>query len=393
MSANSVTWRNPRLCGRIVDLDGIRGLAILSVLVWHYVCGSKSHYGIQGRLADVLVPFNLSWSGVDLFFVLSGFLIGGILYDAKYACNYYRTFYFRRCYRILPLYLIWLVLFLIGLYAVDVKWYGNVALFNYDLPVWSYCLFLQNVFVAFSYKFGAGWMLVTWSLAVEEQFYILLPFMIRNLSLKAIVRLTVGVIVFAPALRFALVLRHNYYGPYTLLPCRADALGFGVLLALACRNQRIWTWLTSHRRDIYLTFLVLGVGLSVFILRPRIRLLNTVGYSWLAAFYASLLLLVLVNPGKMERLVFRNPVLVRLGTIAYAVYLLHQGINGLYHYTLRSRMPSSWTWCITVLSLVTVLVLAETLWRVLERPLIRRAHAKYNYVEESCKPVPVGVSI
>src|SRR5947209_4890191 len=93
-------WQNPRLAGRIPELDGVRGLAILLVLVWHYfvdVGGFQT--GIGSWKAHALAPFRLTWSGVDLFFVLSGFLIGGILYDAKASDGYYRTFYGRRVHR------------------------------------------------------------------------------------------------------------------------------------------------------------------------------------------------------------------------------------------------------------------------------------------------------
>jgi peptidoglycan/LPS O-acetylase OafA/YrhL len=92
-------WTNVRLAGRIPELDGIRGLAILLVLILHYIVeglGSSHSFAAQA--------LRLSWSGVDLFFVLSGFLIGGILLDAKQSDAYYRTFYLRRISRILPLY-------------------------------------------------------------------------------------------------------------------------------------------------------------------------------------------------------------------------------------------------------------------------------------------------
>lgn len=380
MPDDSRQWRNPHLSGRIPGLDGVRGLAILLVVLWHYVSEHKTHYGFHGQQSDFLVPLNLAWSGVDLFFVLSGFLIGGILYEAKGSNSYYRTFYLRRCYRIFPLYFVWLALFLVGLYGTQ----QHVTLFNHELPVWPYFLFFQNFFIAPNHTFGPGWMLATWSLAVEEQFYLILPFAIRNLTSKGIVRLTVGAILFAPLLRSVLYLMlGNSYGPYTLLPCRADALGAGVLLAMACRNRKAWEWLVSHRKGIAVTFVVLGSGLLVFIVHPRERLLNTFGYSWLAMFYASLLLLVLVNPGQMERLVFRNPLLVKLGTVAYAVYIFHQGINGLYQDLLRGKLPASWAWCTTILALATVVVLAEISWRVIERPLIQRAHSKYRYVPEA----------
>ena len=103
-------WNNPRLNSRIPELDGLRGLAILLVLVWHYFISSIS-VGVGTWQAYAVVPFRLTWSGVDLFFVLSGFLIGGILYDVKNSENYFKVFYFRRIYRIFPVYFIWAVLF------------------------------------------------------------------------------------------------------------------------------------------------------------------------------------------------------------------------------------------------------------------------------------------
>jgi peptidoglycan/LPS O-acetylase OafA/YrhL len=112
MSTDS--WRTSRLAGRIPELDGIRGLAILLVLVWHYF----GHFeGVLQRSwqAYALATLRLSWSGVDLFFVLSGFLIGGILYDAKDSKSYYQTFYRRRILRIFPLYFLWIALFITGL--------------------------------------------------------------------------------------------------------------------------------------------------------------------------------------------------------------------------------------------------------------------------------------
>src|SRR5262245_13203211 len=89
---------------RISELDGLRGLAILLVLLWHYAVGPVIVH--QSTLANFLIvrSLNLAWSGVDLFFVLSGFLIGGILLDHRDTTHYFRTFYIRRICRIVPLY-------------------------------------------------------------------------------------------------------------------------------------------------------------------------------------------------------------------------------------------------------------------------------------------------
>src|ERR1700686_2947084 len=97
--------------------------------------------------------------------------------------------------------------------------------------------------------FGAHWVATTWSLAIEEQFYLLLPLLIRNLSARGIARIALAAILGAPAVRLILSASGNpYVGPYTLLPCRADSLGFGVLAALVCRDADAWEWLATHRK-------------------------------------------------------------------------------------------------------------------------------------------------
>src|SRR5882762_489406 len=108
----------PQSPQRIAALDGLRGIAILLVLFWHGIFVQGSHSRILSRL---LLIGKLSWSGVDLFFVLSGFLIGGILLDAKESSHYFRTFYARRALRILPLYGILL----------------GICLFAHNIPVYS----------------------------------------------------------------------------------------------------------------------------------------------------------------------------------------------------------------------------------------------------------------
>ena len=384
-SPNCPKWVNPRLANRIPELDGIRGLAILLVLILHYsVELSFQHITVEWQLR-ALSLFRLSWSGVDLFFVLSGFLIGGILVDAKHASGYYRTFYLRRLYRIVPLYVVLIATFAIGAYFAGPNPNATTPLgemFDRRIALWVYPLFLQNVFMTLHRTYGSGWMGVTWSLAVEEQFYLLLPFVVRRLSARGLVRFAIGMILLAPALRIVLE-RHGAGGQaiYTLLPCRADALGSGLLVAIACRNRNAWTWLTSHRRYIYAAFAVFGYGVLVWVWRDI-----ELGFTWMAAFYTSLLLLVVVIPGRVNQMAFRSFVLVKLGTISYAVYLFHPGILRLYHYVFFRAVPSIQDWptfCVTLLSLGTVVLLAAISWRVLEKPLMKRAHSKYRYASES----------
>jgi len=383
-------WRNPRLNGRIPELDGIRGLAILLVLIEHYI-RDAARIPLTRLESWALVPFRLAWSGVDLFFVLSGFLIGGILLDAKSAKNYYTTFYGRRFFRIFPLYYLWLGVFLVVLTLTSAVHTGLFVhrgvlhtLFNSDLPLWSYPFFVQNFAIALHGTTGAMWLGITWSLAVEEQFYLLLPLAIRNLTTKGVLKLVCGAIAIAPVLR-VVFLRVSSGGltSYTLLPCRADALGYGVLIAIIVRSKWAWNWIASHRAPLYWAFGVLGVGVCMLTKLPFASpLFMGLGFSMLGAFYAALLLLVIVNPGPGEKLLFRWKPLMGLGKIAYAVYIFHAGISFLVHGIILGREPivDGWTSVlVSALSLATVLLLAITSWRLMEQPLIRHAHAKFRY--------------
>jgi peptidoglycan/LPS O-acetylase OafA/YrhL len=381
MSTDSLIWRNPRLAGRIPELDGIRGLAILLVLLFH------SFAGIQGSVPGTwqsyfVASLRLTWSGVDLFFVLSGFLIGGILYDAKSSRNYFRTFYLRRIYRIFPLYFIWIALFVAGvLFVGSDKSSVLQPIFNRSLPLWVYPLFVQNIGMFFRNNFGPLWMTATWSLAVEEQFYFVLPFLIRKLSYRGIIWMAAAAILCAPAVRFALWLSgSDLIGPYTLLPSRADSLGLGVIIALACRNQTAWEWLASHRRQLLAALLFFGCGCTFFVKYQRFT--YVFGLTWIAAFYAVLLLLTVVHPGRILEGCFRSRLLMRLGTVAYAVYIFHVGINALVLAAVFRQIPSVRHWSsmpATLLSFLISISLAILSWRVLEKPLIRHAHAAYRY--------------
>src|SRR6266436_7858410 len=130
------------LSGRVPELDGIRGIAIGMVLVGHF-------FMIVSRpgslLAYALVPLRLMWSGVDLFFVLSGFLIGGILLDARDSSNFFRVFYLRRFFRIIPAYLLLLTAYLLLNALVTGHSARTLALVTQNgLPIGPYFLFLQN---------------------------------------------------------------------------------------------------------------------------------------------------------------------------------------------------------------------------------------------------------
>src|ERR1700722_10786654 len=135
--------------GRVPELDGLRGMAILMVVVFHYleeqglVAGNEA----AGILQRVVL---IGWSGVDLFFVLSGFLIGGILMDARESPSYFRTFYARRFFRIIPIYYLWILAYviLVGVVGSFLRSHSNSGVIQGPGGfVFSYFLFLQNFMV------------------------------------------------------------------------------------------------------------------------------------------------------------------------------------------------------------------------------------------------------
>ena len=154
---------------RLPQLDGIRGIAILLVLVHNTNPSASLH---------IAAISTYGWMGVDLFFALSGFLITGILLDTKQSDGYFRNFYARRCLRIWPLYYSLLIfMFVIVPHARPAEAH---AIFERSAPWWAYPFFLQNFLVAIPQQ-AAGALGVTWSLAIEEQFYLVWPLFVRRL--------------------------------------------------------------------------------------------------------------------------------------------------------------------------------------------------------------------
>jgi peptidoglycan/LPS O-acetylase OafA/YrhL len=161
----------------IPALDGVRGIAILMVLIWHsFPCQLSGPFVPGSWQARAVKYLNTTWSGVDLFFVLSGFLIFRLLLSNEFSLRYLAGFYIRRAFRILPLY--WLLL---ASYVFFNQTIENRSSFSWILddpmPIWSYLLLIQNWLMGFAGTVGCHWLGITWSLAAEEQFYLLAPFL------------------------------------------------------------------------------------------------------------------------------------------------------------------------------------------------------------------------
>ena len=377
---------------RIPELDGLRGLAILLVIICHYIANA-SHPPL-GFVADHLITIlDLGWSGVDLFFVLSGFLIGGILLSSRNSPHYFRTFYLRRVHRILPVYYSWILLYLV---FVGICVYSSlkpvimtppgIALASQDLAVVpKYVLFLQNILYS-PRPFEWQWFVVTWSLAVEEQFYLLAPPLIRWVSQRVLLVTLCSTLIAAPVLRyisFVYFPQLNRFAQFAM-PCRADALALGILAAIAWRSKAVQSYLQRNpgflqRASVYLGVCI--VGLLWWLVRPPNVVTVTAGYSFLAFFYVSLLLLVISQTNSFLARCMRISLLRRLGGISYCVYIIHQTIHELGHRFLLHQEPdlSHWQGIMTTCSaFVLTLTIASLSWKFSEKPLIRRGH-RFTY--------------
>ena len=308
-------------------LDGVRGVAILLVLIIHSL-------GLQSD-PDNLLLFQLGragWVGVDLFFVLSGFLITGILLDHLGHPGVFKSFYARRALRIFPLYYAFLAVLLgAGALISGLQTPGFQQVWNNQGWLWLYA---TNIKLAFGGNFndfgfaGGGWVEAGhfWSLAVEEQFYLFWPLALLLVGVGRARALTIAVCVLAFASRYLLVESGHLTAAYVSMPCRMDALGAGALVAVLAREPG---GLQARRRYFAVGFAVfgaaiLGLGFSQEGYEHLDPEVIVYGYSLNAAFFGCLIALaVTASQGSPLRRALSARWLRSLGRYSYAIYILH----------------------------------------------------------------------
>jgi len=305
-------------------LDGVRGAAILLVLA-HNLNPFEG-----GRLVDqwVSLAFNFGWVGVQLFFVLSGYLISGILLDSREARGYYRAFFGRRVLRIFPLYYGTLLVCLVILPALGLAPAALLADRAHSVWLWTYLINWAEplgVPVAAFPHF--------WSLAVEEQFYLVWPFVVRRTTPRRLFAVAAALVVVAFASRLALRLAGaDVHGPYMFTICRMDALGLGAAVAAVMRVPAWHARAVAWRRGLAVASVALFVvGLVATRGYPRTSYADqTFGYTILAVVFAAVVLGVVLDHERGRGSVgalFANPVLRSFGKYSYAIYMFHQPFN------------------------------------------------------------------
>ena len=307
---------------RVDALDGLRGVAIIMVLFVHFV-GDATPYSRAGRAVVKLANYGIF--GVDLFFVLSGFLITGILWDSKSGPRYFRNFYVRRTLRIFPLYYGTLaILFgvLPALGVVDSPGL-DVATRNQGW-LWAYG---TNFFVAAQRDWALPYVSHFWSLAVEEHFYFVWPLVVLIFSRRALLRISVAGIALALGLRIALARAGAGDVAITALtPCRLDALLVGAFLALAVRGAGLDAIARPARPAFFaagaLVMLVSGVHL---VTRGAYRdvLLPVRGTLVAVTFGALLVMSVASTRATLLGRVLQSRPMRFFGKYSYGLYVFH----------------------------------------------------------------------
>jgi peptidoglycan/LPS O-acetylase OafA/YrhL len=249
-------------------------------------------------------------------------------------------------------------------------------------------LFLQNFISTLTTYPALLWIAATWSLAVEEQFYLVAPLMVRYLSPKRLTYMLIGCIVAAPILR-AILYNFSPAGKelyYVMMPCRADALAAGMFAALAWRSDTKF-WLERHTVLLRQTLGVLVLGAVVMLKWLPGHIAHSTWqaafqYSWMAALYVCLIMLALLEQNGVIARVARWKFLREWGRVSYCVYLVHLGVLGLCHLALRGGEPSLTSWSgffTTLLALALTWGLAQSSWKFFEKPLLNRGH-HYQYL-------------
>jgi peptidoglycan/LPS O-acetylase OafA/YrhL len=369
-------------------LEGIRGLGFLPVFFGHYLAPILTIYGKTGWLFPAWVIAGTAWFAVPMFFVLSGFLIGGILFDTREKDGFFRVFYGRRFLRVFPLYYV-------ALLAVAGVAIGNGLHLNFNF--WSHFFYIQNLFPAYEASMRIKPLNQTvplWSLAVEEQFYIVWPLVVWLCrERKPLLRVTVALIAASCLLRIAApLIPLSPMQCYFFTPTRIDAILVGVLLALF-RREPIWQRMLPRAKYAAsggMIFMLTVTATSGWLLPSTyLRMALLVPFTNLVA--VAVILAAMEKGSSFSRFCSR-PWLCWFGSRVYGMYVIHYlfltWFTGSFAPWLGRfmRFPLAYV-ASTVIAFLATVLLADLSFRLIEQPAMNlKSRLRYGPVNKT-RPV------
>jgi peptidoglycan/LPS O-acetylase OafA/YrhL len=376
--------REPGMRSHIPELDGLRGIAILMVMLGHFWLGARPDDSAERMLYNVLQN---GWIGVDLFFVLSGFLITGILLDAKGKDHYFRNFYARRALRIFPLYYGFLFLwFWVAPAVIGLDPNGPFAR-GRESQLWFWTYMSNNLSVVKGAVIPHG-LNHFWTLAIEEQFYLVWPAIVLLVSSRRLRTICLWLIPLGLATRIWLMTTpYGHTAGYVLTPARIATLGIGAWLASAMREPHIRGAIERYAPRVFVSSGIVLLALNL----PDLRfdgfepVMQTVGFPLLAIASAALLVLAMTPRKRWTwyQRMFKSRMLRFFGKYSYGMYVLHlpvivafEGLN----FTIDrfARVGGSYVPVaigFTIVALVTTTLLAFLSWHLYEKQFLKlKAH-------------------
>ena len=344
---------------RIVALDGFRGLMTVLVVFSHF----------YGEVRSGIPALMMGWLAVDAFFVLSGYLIGRLILDKAKHKNFFWIFYVRRICRTFPIYFFCVIgVFYINDVFHPATTYQEQATF----PLWTYVTFVQNFWMVSYDAIGQHWLSPTWTLAVEEQFYLIAPAMIVFTPRRFLMPVLVSLVALAMASRiyFLNSSEISNFAAQIMLISNADVLVAGIIAAVALRTWKLdWARYDQFLRVAPVVLLSATMVLAI-IMGSESYIFKSLAQTLVSAAFA-LMIMSLVR-GSPEAARYEHKVLRFFGNISYAVYLTHLTVPGILHNLVLGTVPDIGTpaqIAVTTAALPLTVLISWILTKLVEEPI------------------------